>query len=182
MRESNFMEKSAQVPPFEQVVAAELKEKGAFQRDLTGQDVAGIMRDVVESLVSGQETVKAGIQNISVSIERQQGVVSGAVRVEKPISATIRVNCVLANDRTPERLRLVQLDVKEEAGFFAKAALKAVNIKGKAQEALSDPNRALIQALASQLEPQGVRLTGADFQFKDTALSISLRGEPIERK
>ena len=175
------MEKPVQVPLFEQV-AAELREKGTFQKDLTGQDVAGIMRGVVESLVSGQNAVRASIQSMSVNIERQQGAVSGAIRVEKPISATIGINCVLANDKTPGRLRLVQLDVKEKAGFVAKMALKAVNIEGKAQEALSDPNRALTQTLALQLEPRGIKLTGVDLQFKDTALSVSLMGVPIKRK
>ena len=124
-------EQVVQVPLFEQV-AAELRQNGTFQRDLTGQDVSGIMRGVVQSLVSGQDAVRASIASMNVGIEKQQGSVSGSVRVEKPINATIGVNCVLGNDKTPGRIRLVSLDIKEEAGFAAKMALKAVNLKGKA--------------------------------------------------
>jgi len=175
-------EKVVQVPLFEQV-AAELLQNGTFQLDFTGQDVAGIMSKVVESLVLEQDAVRASIASMNVDIERQQGSVSGSVNVEEPINATIGVICVLGNDyRTPGRLRLVQLDIKEQAGFLAKMALKAANLKGKAQKALSDPNTALTQALSAQLEPKGVKLTETGLQFKDTALSVSLRGEPIERR
>lgn len=107
---------------------------------------------------------------------------AGSIQVEKPITATIGVRCVLGNDTTPNRLRLVGLEVDEKAGFAAKLALKAVNIKGKAQDALRDPNQALFTALGNQLEPKGVKLTGIGLNFKDTTLAVALSGQPIVKR
>lgn len=171
-----------EITPLFEKIAAQLRQKGVFQSDLSDQDFAGLMRGVVESLVSGQEKVKASITNISVGIENQSGTVSGIVQVEKPIKASIGVNCVFANDTPPGRIKLIKLDVNETAGFAAKITLKAFNFKGKAEEALRDPNLALTTALTKQLESKGIRLTQTGFHFKDTSLSVSLRGEPIKRK
>ena len=106
------------------------------------------------------------------------------MKVEKPINATIGVNLTLGNDTRSNRLTLVDLDVKEEeAGFAAKLALKAIDIEGKAQEALRDPNQALEMVLGSQLKPKGVKLTRVQMLFKgNNALSAILEGFPLPRK
>lgn len=169
---------AAKVPLLEEITA-QLEEKGTFHQDLTSEELAGVMRGVFEGLVREQVGVKADIAGMSVRIERNQGRFSGAVRVEKPLEATVGGDCLLTNDETPGRLRLLSLDVREEAGFIAKVALKAVNVKGIIEKTLSDPNGALELALARQLESRGVKLTAVELQFGDDALSVLLRGEPI---
>jgi hypothetical protein len=169
---------AANVPLLEELTS-QLEEKGTFQQDLTSEELAVVMRSVFEGLVNEQKGVKADIADMSVQIEGEQGRFSGAVRVEKPLDVTIGGDCLLTNDETPGRLRLVSLDVREEAGFVAKVALKAVNVRGIIEKTLSDPNGALELALARQLESRGVKLTAVELQFGDDALSVLLRGEPI---
>ena len=140
------------------------------------------MGSVVKSLTTGQEAVRVTVPSMQVQIERKQGTVAASIQIEKPITATIGIRCTLGNDTTPNRLRLVGLDVDEKAGFAAKLALKAVNIKGKAQEALRDPNQALFTALGSQLEPKGVKLSGIGLNFKDSTLTVALKGQPIVKR
>lgn len=161
--------------------AAEMiKEKGTFQRELTSQELADIMGSVVKELTAGQHKVRANVPNMQVRINGQQGIVVGSIRIEKPISATISVRCTLGNDTTPDRLRLVGLDVKEEAGVVARMALSHANIKGEALKALNDPNQILFNALGSQLETKGVKLTDIGLNFRDRTLAVVLRGQPIE--
>lgn len=164
------------LPLFDQVANA-LREAGHFEKELSAQELSQIMSGVITSLTAGQEAVRASVPEMQVQIERARGVVAGSVRVEKPIKATIKINCALANDTAPQRLRLDGLTIQQEARFAAKMALKAVNIEGKAREALKDPNRALGLALGSQLEPRGVRLTGLGLHFNERTLAISLRGQ-----
>lgn len=162
--------------------AQAIKERGSYQRELTAQELAGIMSGVVTGLIQGQESVRASAPIMDVRIENAKGIVNGSVKVEKPIQATIKVNCELDNDSAPSRIKLAGLDIQQEAGFAARLALKAVNIEGKAREALRDPNRALGLALGSQLEPRGVKLTGLGLHFNESTLAVSFEGEPALSK
>lgn len=171
-------EKLVSVPLLDQA-ASQIKETGSFQKNLTDKELESIMQSVVQGLMTGQEKVKASVPSMQVKIAGQQGIVDGSVRLEKPISATINLRCTLGNDAASDRLRLVGLDVKEEAGFAARIALKAVNIKGKAEDKLRDPNQALFAALGSQLETRGVRLTGIGLHFQENSLAVTLKGQPV---
>ena len=169
------------VPLLDQA-ASQIKETGSFQKNLTDKELESIMQSVINGLVTGQEKVKASVLSTQVKIERQQGTVAGSVSVEKPIKATINLRCTLGNDTAGDRLRLVGLDVKEEAGFGAKMLLRAANIKGKAEDKLRDPNQALFVALGSQLETKGVRLTGIGLHFQENSLAVTLKGQPVTTK
>ncbi|OGH23949.1 MAG: hypothetical protein A2698_01755 [Candidatus Levybacteria bacterium RIFCSPHIGHO2_01_FULL_42_15] len=79
--------------------------------------------------------------------------IAGRIQVEKPITATIDVRCTLGNDTAPYRLKLLELDVEEKAGLATKLALRVVNIRGKVEAALQDPNRALYDALGRRSSP-----------------------------
>jgi len=166
------------MPLFDEA-AQKIKETGSYSRELSAQELAGIMSGIVNGLTSGQEAMKATVPTMNVKIEKAKGMVAGSVRVAKPIQATINVNCTLGNDVRPNRLKLDGLNIQTEAGFAAKMALKAVNLEGKAKEALQDPNQALGLALASQLEPRGVKLTGVGLHFNETNLAVSLTGTSI---
>lgn len=166
----------SQVPIFEQA-ATSIKETGSFQKELSSQDMESIMKGVVSGLLEGQEAVHATVPTMNVQIENGKGIINGSVQVEKPIKATIDLECTLGNDNDPNKIRLVDLDVKTKAGFVAKAALKAANIEGRARNVLSDPNIALSDALKKQLEPKGVVLTGSSLHFGDKTLNISLSGK-----
>ncbi|MEK9146880.1 MAG: hypothetical protein AAB639_01645 [Patescibacteria group bacterium] len=167
-----------EVPILDQA-ASEIKERGSFQRELKDSELADIMRGVVGSLLTGQEKVKASVPTMDVRIGNQQGKIDGRVLVEKPVKAEIGINLVLGNDSVPGKLRLVSLDVQEKAGFATKMVLKAVNIKGKAEQVLRDPNQALMTAIDSQLKPKGVELTGIKLGFGQDALSVNLQGRPV---
>jgi len=162
--------------PLVDEAAQAIKEKGGYQRELTAQELASIMSGIVIGLTQEQEAIKALVPAMTVRIEKARGIVGGTVRVESPIQATIKVNCVLDNDAVPNRIKLVKLDVQQEAGLAAKIALKLMNIEGKVRKALQDPNQALGEALASQLEPRGVRLTEVGLHFNEQTLAVNLRG------
>jgi hypothetical protein len=170
-------ELTLQLPLFDEA-AQSIKESGSYDRELTAQELAEIMSVVVSGLTQGQESVSVSMQKMGVRIENSRGRVNGSVKVEKPIKAMIKVMCVLENDVSPDRIQLAELEIHQEAGFTARLAMKAVNIEGKAREVLRDPNDALRLALASQLERRGVRLTGLGTHFTESALAVSLRGEP----
>jgi hypothetical protein len=160
--------------------AAELKQKGVFQQELAAADLRAIMRDVVNGLLAGQDGVRASIPRMDVRIENRQGTVTAKVQVERPIKAALEIDCVMANAQEPQRVRLAKLDIREEAGLLARAALKAVDIQGKASEALRDPNRALFSHLSRQLEAKGVELTGIGLYLGEKTLAVDLRGRPSE--
>lgn len=166
------------LPLFDQAAIA-LRGQGVFEKELTAQELAQIMSEVMTSFTAGQDTVRASVPTMNVWIEKSRCVVSGAVRVEKPIQATITVSCALVNDTAPQRLKLDDLKIEQEAGFVVRLALKAINIEGRAREALKDPNQALGHALGSQLESRGVRLTETGLHFNDISLVVCLRGQPI---
>jgi len=166
------------LPLFDQAAMA-LREKGEFQIELTPQELSQIMLGVITNLTAGKDAVKASVPTMNVRIEKSRGIIGGAVRVEEPIQATIKVNCALVNSDSAQGLRLDSLDIQTEAGFAAKLALKAVNIEGKAREALRDPNQALGLALGSQLEPRGVKLTELRLHFNESTLAVSLRGQAM---
>lgn len=155
-------------------LAAQIKETGSTSEELTGDQLANIMKAVVDELLSGQDVAKIEVSSMRVEIANQQGLVNGKVEVQSPIKAIISINLTLGNGN--QGLELVNLEIKEKAGFAAKMALKAVNIKGKVREALKDPNQALFEALKVQLQDQGVNLTKADLSFNQNTLSVNLQG------
>lgn len=58
-----------QIPLLDQA-AAMIKEKGSFQKELTGSELAEIMGSVVRSLTAGQDAVRATVPTMQVRIER----------------------------------------------------------------------------------------------------------------
>ena len=56
-----------QVPLLDRAAAA-IKETGAFEKDLSAEELSEIMRDVVGGLLAGQDKVKARVFAMSVKI------------------------------------------------------------------------------------------------------------------
>ncbi|GHO60719.1 hypothetical protein [Ktedonobacter robiniae] len=166
------------LPLFDEV-AASLREKKRYQKELSEQEVAQVMESVVRSLLAGQAKIKAVVPKPTVHIEHEVGTVSGNVRVEAPIKATITIDCALENDVVPQHLKLIGSNIKEDAPLPAKLALKALNLKQRVSEKLADPNQALGAALARQLQSRGVRLTETGLHFHERMLVIDLKGEPM---
>ncbi|GHO72463.1 hypothetical protein KSD_02340 [Ktedonobacter sp. SOSP1-85] len=166
------------LPLFDEV-AASLREKKRYQKELSEQEVAQVMESVIRSLLAGQAKIKAVVPKPTVHIEHEVGTVSGNVRVEAPIKATITVDCALENDVVPQHLKLIGSNIKEDAPLPAKLALKALNLKQRVSEKLADPNQALSAALARQLQSRGVRLTETGLHFHERMLVIDLKGEPM---
>ncbi len=157
--------------------ATALRLNGHYERRLTGAELARILASIVQGLLAGQSKVRATDPEMSVVIQNSRGIGSGTVIIQSPISATIRMRTVLENAAEPSRIRLDDLNVQQEAGFAAKIALRALDVEGRSRTALSDPNRALEIALASQLAARGVRLTTLGLHFDEDALALDLRGE-----
>ncbi len=165
------------LPIFDEM-AGSLKEKGNYSKELSEQEVVQIMESIVQNLLAGQQKVKATVPSPKVHIENEVATVSSEAHVESPVKATIAINCKLGNDVTPQKLKLLQSDVQEKAGPLDKLKLKAVNVEHRVQKTLSDPNQALSTALASQLQPRGVRLTDTALHFHKQTLAVNLKGEP----
>ena len=173
--ENKSSELHSNIPLFENI-ASSIKQTGKFEQSMTGQDVEQIMKGVVSGLLTNQDTVDANISKMDVNIENSQGKVNGTVVINKPISASIEIDCILGNGNKENGLNLVSLKVNEKAGFIAKMALAAVDIEGKARDTLQNPNQALFNSLSKQLEPKNITLTNIRLQFKDNSLNVSLSG------
>ena len=174
------MERVIPLPLFDEI-AGSLKQKGSYSKELSEQEVVQIMEGIVQNLLTGQQRVKATVPTPKVHIENDVATVSSETHVESPVKATIAINCKLGNDVTPQRLKLIQSDVQEKAGPIDKLKLKAVNIEHRIQKTLSDPNQALSNALESQLEPRGVRLTDTALHFNKEKLAVNLKGGPTNQ-
>jgi len=154
-----------------------IKEKGSFQTQIGAQELKNIMKGIVEGLLSGQDIVRVKDQQMNVSIQQKEGRVIGNVVIEKPIKATIEIDCTLSNDEeNNKRIVLKNLEISQKAGMLARAALSAVNIEGKARQALNDPNQALLNALGEQLASKDIKTTNISLQFSDNLLNIDLTG------
>jgi hypothetical protein len=170
-------------------IAESLKQNGTFQRDFGESEIAGIMSGVISSLMSSPEAKEqavtiGGVENMNVLIKQKKGTVSGEVQVEKPMAVKIPVKFVLANSTDPENLKLDQISIGSGFSKFAIAALGkvlGVDIEAVVREQLKNPNKALAEAFSAELLPQGVKLTGVGLHFKDIALSVSLKGEAVNR-
>ena len=166
------------LPLFDEI-AASLRERKRYQKELSEQEVAQIMGSVARSLLAGQAKIRAVVPKPRVHIENGVGTVSGNIRVEAPIKATITVTCALENDGAPQHVKLVRSNVVEEdVALPARRALRDLNLNQKVSEKLSDPNQALSAALASQLESRGVMLTDTGLHFHEHTLVVDLKGEP----
>ncbi len=174
--ENKSSELHSSIPLLENI-ASSIKQTGKFEQSMTGQDVEQIMKGVVTSLLTNQETVDADISKMDVNIENSQGKVNGTVAINKPISASIEIDCVLGNSDKKNELNLVSLKVNEKAGFIAKMALAAVDIEGKARETLQNPNQALFDSLSKQLEPKNISLANIGLHFNNNTLEVSLLGK-----
>ena len=168
--------------PFVEKIANSIKQTGHFEKAMTGQDVELVMRGVISSLLSNQETVSADVSNMNVEIKNNQEIINGTVLIKKPISASIEIDCILENGKKGDKLALVSLDIKEKAGFIAKMALAAIDIEGKAREILQKPNKAIFDSLSTQLEPKGISLINIGLQFMSNSLNVSLSGNTTDLK
>lgn len=173
--ENKSSELHSSIPLLENITSS-IKQTGKFEQSMTGQDVEQIMIGVVSGLLSNQETVNAEISKMDVNIENSQGKVNGTLVINKPISASIDIDCILGNSNKENELNLVSLKVNEKAGFIAKMALAAVDIEGKARETLQNPNQALFDSLSKQLEPKNISLTNIGLNFNNNVLKVSLVG------
>lgn len=160
-------------------VAMSLKEKRSYRKELSEQEVAQIMESVIRSVLAEQTKVSVVVSKPTVHIKDDMGTVSGNVQVESPIQATIAIDCALENAATPQHLKLRKSNVKEDAALAAMLALRALKLEQRVNEKLSDPNQALSDALASQLESRGVRLTDTGLHFNAHTLVVDLKGEPL---
>ena len=156
--------------------AAALGRTERYGGRLAPEELAQLMGSVLEGLLAGQEVVRAEPTPTAVRIEGGRGSVTGGVRVTAPLKATLEAHLVLENGPTAGTLRLAALEIRQEAGFLAKQALRTLDVEGRARRLLDDPNRALYLGLAAQLEPRGARLHGLTLLFTDGALAVEMVG------
>jgi len=171
-------ESVVQYPLFDEV-ASELKFKGIYQKQLSAEELAEIMKGVVKGLLANQSQVRASVPTMDVSIANMQGTIKGVARIEAPIQAEIGVNCVLGNSKvTGQRLSLEGFKYTQKAGFTAGLALGALKVEAQARKVLVNPDSALYLALKSQLDPRRAEITEMNFGFTDKAtFAIDLRGK-----
>ncbi|MEJ7654718.1 MAG: hypothetical protein WKH64_15990 [Chloroflexia bacterium] len=112
--------------------AAALRTKGKYEAELSDAELGAMMRSIVESLIASQSVATARVVQASARILDGRGTGTGVVQVLKPVEATVQLVCTLRNSADPESIELENLKVKQEGGFAAKLALKAVNLEGRA--------------------------------------------------
>ncbi|MDQ3855555.1 MAG: hypothetical protein M3281_04080 [Chloroflexota bacterium] len=165
--------------PLFDVAASALRTTGAYDAELSSEDLSQAMRVIAQSLLSSQSLVRATVPEASLRIQDTRGTAVTAVRVESPVQALVRLNIVLGNATTPGRLQLEKLDLREEGSIAAKFAMRALNVEGRVRHALSDPNQALLMALETQMSPRQVRISELALHLGETSLSVRMRGGPL---
>lgn len=165
------------------IEAAEvIKTQGKFERGLTGTEVSGLVRGIVSELVTGNPQVEGTIPFMDVAINQGKADVKGTIRVNKPIGATIGVDITLINARNgSSTIELGGLKVNSKAdNFVGRIALGALDIEGKARQALAKPADALNTYLTKEMKAQGVKLEGTEMKFTpDNKFDILLKGSRI---
>lgn len=159
-----------------------IKTKGKFQRDLTGPEVAGLVKGIVSELVTGNPQVKGNIPFMDVQIDRGQANVKGTIRIDKPIGATVGVDIQLVNAlNVSDSIRLGDLKIQPKAdNFIGGAALKALNIEKMARQTLQNPTNALKEYLAGEMRGQGARLDSISMRFTpENKFAVSLGGSKL---
>lgn len=163
------------------IEAAEaIKSSGEFKRGLAGNEVSGLVKGIVSELVTSNPSVRGSIPFMDVAINQGQANVRGTIRVDAPLGATVGIGLILRNARNGSNsVELGGLKVEPKAdNFVGGMALKALNLEGKAREALSNPTQALNTYLSAEMKKQGVRLEGIAMKFtSDDKFTILLRGK-----
>lgn len=178
MAENQSNESFKNLPLFDQI-EINIKETGQFKTELKKDDISSIMKSVVDGLLKENDSVKAEVTQMDVSLIEKQGGIKGKVVIKEPIKANLDIVIGLQNkpgNANSIELQEQGLKVKIDAGFFAKTALNLLDIEGKAKTALSDPNETLLKAMQKKLESKGVSLTGINLQFSNETLTVSLTG------
>lgn len=156
--------------------AASIRATGQYRADLTADDARDLALTVVGDVLAEQSHVRAHIVDAAVQIAREEGSVSGSVRISSPVSVTLHPRVVLGNDQDPSRIRLILLTLESEANFVARGMLRALNIEGRARSLLADPNRALAGVLEPELRARGAVLRDLQLHFADSVLTAHLHG------
>jgi len=163
--------------PFLDQVAAQIKEGGSFEQDLSPQDLVGIMTELADELLSSQDSVKASIPPIEIHIKNQQGTLRGMINIEEPIEAKIKFNLRFGNSSQPQKLESLILNVEEKTTKISHLNdLKALNIKEKIEKPSRSPNQTLLAALDKQLGPRGINLSSIGLNLGKETLKINLQG------
>ncbi len=158
--------------------AREIASKGKFSKELSEQDLGAIMVSVIQDLMAAQESVTAIVSNPMVKIDHGHGLITAIVSVSRPMEFTLEVRCAMRNSTVPHQLKLDEIDLKvTNAGIITRAALGALDLRGKALSALKNPNQALGYALNSELQPRGAMVESIGLHFREHTVNLSLTGK-----
>lgn len=172
------IEKAAGQSLFDQA-AWVIKETGEYKKEFTSQEVKDIMSGFVANVVQNQGAENVWVSKMEVVIEKNKGNIKGIIEVKKPAKVTIGIDCTMDNEKNIDKIKLVNLDIKTNAGIGTSLLIMATNVVGKSKESLKDPNNAFKQFLDSQLNPKGVDLTKLGLHFNENTLAVSLSGKTI---
>lgn len=159
-----------------------IKKTGRFEKGLSANEVSGLIKGIVGELVTSNPQVKGNIPFMDVKIINGQADIKGTIRIDSPLGATVGVEIKLKNNkRKNNSISLGGLEIDPKAdSFIGKMALKALDIEGKAREALSNPNQALSAYLKEEMRAQGVKLEGVGMNFTpDGKFMVTLQGKKI---
>lgn len=163
-------------------VAASLKTSGQYRTELTADDVTSIMRTIAVTALAGQNFVGGRVERLENRIADERGTTSATIQISRPMTAKIDAALTLVNDAAPDRIKLESETISQDAAFPARLVLQAMDLGGRVRRALADPNRALQNALAEQLGPRGVTVTGVGLHFTSSTLSVDVRGGVSSRE
>lgn len=177
-------------------IARALVEDGEFKDDITAEELAVILRNIVYVMfarqkVAGRELgLLHNVPIMNVQIADEEAFVDFVVHIHKPVIVFIEFKYSLVNDPDPEEDRLClkegSLRIKEKTRRFdvkAKAAMTAMNVPRIARQEMSDLTAVICDTLPDQLQNKGVQgeLTHIALGLNSDSLHIHLVGnfQPI---
>ncbi len=161
-------------------VALALLSESQFHHHFTGEELHFVFANIIYTLVDLQKfaglsvPLTHNVASIGVDIQYPRISVSTLLHIHSPIKAFISIDFKLANH--PDRpgalcpvkgtIRLDEITARFD--FFAKSALRMIDIKGLITEELQDPSQAVRKTL-----PPRFRMYGFDGDIRDVYLEVT---------
>lgn len=103
--------------PYLEEAAHTLKKGETYSISLSPGVASDLMAKVTDSFLGNQESVVANIVDQKVNISDSMGYLDAEISLKRPITATIKIHCVLGNDKSKGGkivLDVLKVDKKEE--------------------------------------------------------------------
>lgn len=172
--------------PIEQLIAESLIGSGAFEAELTAEQLSVIMRKLLYTLVAEQKVagvevpIVHNVSKMEIDIADSEAEIACEVHIHSPLTGFIQFSYTLENE-DEGRLQLkdnalVVKEITRPMDMGAKLALRIMNVRAIALRELSDLGSLIRRTLPEQLQEHGFegQIDEVEMTFQDEMLAVRL--------